>query len=120
MWGVFKFLELIKFSHTIFALPFALIGAILAFSKIEAKGAWTDYGIVLFWVVLAMGGARTGAMGFNRLVDRHFDLKNPRTQNRPSVTGVSRLRSRHARGMASGMPRRTVRRRCAATSAIRP
>ncbi|OGG97212.1 MAG: hypothetical protein A2508_00440 [Candidatus Lambdaproteobacteria bacterium RIFOXYD12_FULL_49_8] len=87
MWGVFKFLELIKFSHTIFALPFALIGAILAFSKIEAKGAWTDYGIVLFWVVLAMGGARTGAMGFNRLVDRHFDLKNPRTQNRPSVTG---------------------------------
>lgn len=75
-----KYLEMIKFSHTVFALPFALIAVLAA----------TD-GILVFWdvvwVIVAMAGARSGAMGFNRWIDRRFDAANPRTQQRPSVTG---------------------------------
>ncbi len=75
-----NYLTLIKFSHTLFALPFALIGAWTA-----SAGAVSF--VKLFWIVLAMAGARSGAMGFNRLIDRSFDAQNPRSQNRPSVTG---------------------------------
>lgn len=78
--GIVKFLELIKFSHTIFALPFALISMLLA---TNGKTGW----MVTLWIILAMAGARTGAMGFNRLVDKKFDAENPRTAKRPSVTG---------------------------------
>ncbi|OGH01872.1 MAG: hypothetical protein A2600_09370 [Candidatus Lambdaproteobacteria bacterium RIFOXYD1_FULL_56_27] len=84
--GVVKFLELIKFSHTVFALPFALMGAVLGLA-VAPPQSWREGGWMLLLVVVAMGGARTGAMGFNRLVDRHFDRKNPRTALRPSVTG---------------------------------
>jgi 4-hydroxybenzoate polyprenyltransferase len=74
------YLELVKFSHTIFALPFAL-GAML----ISANGLpeWNIVG----WVLLAMVGARTAAMGFNRIVDRHIDAQNPRTANREIPAG---------------------------------
>lgn len=74
------YLELVKFSHTIFALPFAL-GAML----IAANGLpeWNIVG----WVLLAMVGARTAAMGFNRIVDRHIDAQNPRTANREIPAG---------------------------------
>jgi len=74
------YLELVKFSHTIFALPFAL-GAML----IAARGlpAWNIVG----WILLAMVGARTAAMGFNRIVDRHIDAQNPRTANREIPAG---------------------------------
>ncbi len=75
-----KYLELIKFSHTVFALPFALVAVLAATG---GSPTWHD----LFWVIVAMAGARSGAMGFNRLIDRKFDAANPRTQNRPSVTG---------------------------------
>ncbi|MGK0288947.1 MAG: 4-hydroxybenzoate polyprenyltransferase [bacterium] len=75
-----KFLELIKFSHTIFALPFALCSLLLA---TNGRPSWQ----ATLWIILAMVGARTGAMGFNRLIDRKWDAKNPRTANRPSVTG---------------------------------
>ena len=82
-----SFLTLIKFSHTIFALPFALMGVILAMNNIPDfsfdSSAWQIFG----WVILAMAGARSGAMGFNRLIDRKWDAENPRTANRPSVTG---------------------------------
>lgn len=78
--GVGKFLELIKFSHTVFALPFALISLLVATG---GKPGWET----TLWIILAMVGARTGAMGFNRLVDRKWDAENPRTANRPSVTG---------------------------------
>jgi 4-hydroxybenzoate polyprenyltransferase len=73
--------RLIKFSHTVFALPFALAAALLAHrhTPLTAK--------TLFWIVVAMAGARSAAMGFNRLVDRRFDALNPRTASRPSVTG---------------------------------
>ena len=75
-----RYLELIKFSHTIFALPFALVAVLVATSGRPSLSQ-------VFWVMVAMAGARSGAMGFNRWIDRRFDAANPRTQNRPSVTG---------------------------------
>ncbi|WP_003543409.1 UbiA-like polyprenyltransferase [Desulfotomaculum nigrificans] len=74
------FLEMIKFEHTIFALPFAYIGALLTQQRIPSL-----YNIV--WITLAMVGARTAAMSFNRLVDRHIDAKNPRTAGRAIPQG---------------------------------
>lgn len=85
--SVSTYLTLIKFSHTVFALPFALIGVILALRNQRIADlnlpTWQIFG----WVILAMIGARSGAMGFNRLIDRKWDAENPRTANRPSVTG---------------------------------
>jgi 4-hydroxybenzoate polyprenyltransferase len=73
-------LEMIKFEHTLFALPFALMGMMLA-----AHGwpSWSTFG----WIVVAMVGARSAAMGFNRLADRHIDAQNPRTANRALPAG---------------------------------
>ena len=73
-------LEMIKFKLTIFALPFAFTGAFLAAGGVPEIG-------VFCWVVLAMVGARTAAMGFNRIVDRQFDAENPRTSNRAIPAG---------------------------------
>ena len=75
------FLELIKFPHTIFALPFALAGAVLA-----AQGI--PQGAKIFWILVAMVGARTGAMGVNRLVDMDLDALNPRTAHRALPRGL--------------------------------
>lgn len=75
------FLEMIKFSHTIFALPFALTGALLA-----ARGIPTSR--QLFWIVMAMVGARTAAMGLNRLIDAEIDAENPRTRGRAIPAGL--------------------------------
>lgn len=75
------FLELIKFEHTIFALPFAYLGMVLA-----ADGLPTFH--QFFWVTVAMAAARTLAFAINRLADRRFDATNPRTARRPSVTGA--------------------------------
>ena len=74
-------LEMIKFEHTVFAMPFALMGAFLAAGGVPSAA-------VFGWVVLAMIGARTAAMGFNRIVDRDIDEKNPRTADRalPAAT----------------------------------
>lgn len=79
--------RLIKFSHTIFALPFALAAVLLAHRQHPVT--WT----ALFWIVLAMAGARSAAMGFNRLADYEYDKKNPRTANRPHTTGEISKRS---------------------------
>jgi len=84
---VYKYLTLIKFSHTIFALPFALLAMILAFREASLLSAQNMPIMTIFWIVLAMVGARSGAMGFNRLVDRKWDALNPRTADRPSATG---------------------------------
>lgn len=73
-------LEMIKFKLTIFALPFAFMGAFLA-------GRGLPDWLTFFWVVLAMVGARTAAMGFNRIVDRRFDGANPRTAERALPVG---------------------------------
>ncbi|HET6317806.1 MAG TPA: UbiA-like polyprenyltransferase [Chloroflexota bacterium] len=75
------FLEAIKFEHTIFALPFAYVGMLLA-----AGGAPTAGQAV--WITVAMAGARTFAMALNRLIDREIDARNPRTANRALPRGV--------------------------------
>lgn len=73
-------LEMIKFKLTIFAMPFAFIGALLGGrGKVEIP--------LIFWIILAMVGARTCAMGFNRIVDYRFDKANPRTENRALPSG---------------------------------
>ncbi len=78
---------MIKFKYTVFALPFALMGAFLAGRGIPSLR-------VFFWVVIAMVGARTAAMTFNRIVDHRFDAANPRTANRAIPAGaVSRAES---------------------------
>jgi 4-hydroxybenzoate polyprenyltransferase len=74
-------LEMIKIEHTLFALPFALLGAVLASGGIPDD-------VVLVWILLAMVGARSAAMAFNRLVDRKYDAANPRTQKRALPAGL--------------------------------
>jgi 4-hydroxybenzoate polyprenyltransferase len=74
-------LEMIKFEHTIFALPFAFTGALLA-----ARGLPTAKQIL--WITVAMVGARSAAMGFNRWADRTFDAENPRTRERALPKGL--------------------------------
>jgi 4-hydroxybenzoate polyprenyltransferase len=77
------FLEMIKFEHTIFALPFAYLGMILAWGSWEAAN-WWDF----IWISVAMASARTAAMSINRYIDRQVDVGNPRTANRPIQTGA--------------------------------
>jgi len=72
------FLEAIKFEHTIFALPFAYLGMALAARENNGWPGWDK----LFWITLAMVGARTVAMSLNRLIDARLDEKNPRTAGR--------------------------------------
>ena len=70
-----SYASLVRFSHTVFALPFAFASLVLA---------WPSHPITLrtvLWILVAMVGARTAAMGFNRLADRRFDALNPRTQD---------------------------------------
>jgi len=74
-------LEMIKFEHTIFALPFAFTGALLALGGLPT-------GQQAFWIVMAMVGARSAAMGFNRWADRHIDAENPRTRTRALPAGL--------------------------------
>ncbi|WP_035102027.1 UbiA-like polyprenyltransferase [Aneurinibacillus terranovensis] len=78
-------LEMIKFEHTIFALPFAFMGAILG--SYVVKGTWPSWGQI-FWIIVAMVGARSAAMALNRLIDRKFDGENPRTKMRALPAGL--------------------------------
>ncbi len=80
------FLETIKFSHTVFALPFAFVPFVLNFRFLQTQDR--SILVIALWILLCMIGARTGAMGFNRLVDRKWDKANPRTATRPSVSGA--------------------------------
>ncbi|MGD9631278.1 MAG: UbiA-like polyprenyltransferase [Pyrinomonadaceae bacterium] len=73
-------LGMIKFEHTLFALPFAFLGAVLA------AGGFPTWGQIL-WITVAMVGARSAAMTFNRIVDREIDAANPRTAGRELPTG---------------------------------
>lgn len=79
-------LDMIKFEHSVFALPFALTGALLAFR--DGGYVWTGTGRILLWIVVAMVGARSAAMAFNRLVDADIDARNPRTRMRALPAGV--------------------------------
>ncbi len=74
-------LEMIKFEHTVFALPFAFTGALLAANGLPSGGQ-------VLWITLAMVGARSAAMGFNRWADRRFDAENPRTKIRALPQGL--------------------------------
>jgi 4-hydroxybenzoate polyprenyltransferase len=75
------YLRMIKFSHSIFALPFAFTAALIAAEGIP--GPWQ-----IFWITIAMVGGRSGAMGMNRIVDREIDAINPRTENREIPRGA--------------------------------
>ncbi|HAH43629.1 UbiA-like polyprenyltransferase [Gimesia sp.] len=80
-------LELIRFSHTIFALPFALLSAVLAWRGQQVR--WQE----LVGILLCMLFARSAAMAFNRLVDREIDAQNPRTQSRHLPAGLISVRT---------------------------
>jgi 4-hydroxybenzoate polyprenyltransferase len=74
-------LEMIKIEHTLFALPFALLGAVAAARGLPSLRT-------TFWIAVAMVGARSAAMAFNRLVDRDYDARNPRTATRAIPAGL--------------------------------
>ena len=78
-------LEMIKFEHSLFALPFAFMGAVLGSIVIEK--AWPTW-MQIFWVTVAMVGARSAAMSLNRVIDRVIDAKNPRTATRALPAGL--------------------------------
>lgn len=83
------FLEMIKIEHTLFALPFAFMGMLLGSVVINGHlPSWGQAG----WILLAMIGARSAAMGMNRLIDRYIDAKNPRTEKRAIPAGLLKTR----------------------------
>lgn len=84
---VATYASFVRFSHSVFALPFALTGALLALHR---TGDWSaaNVGWRLVWIVVAMVAARSAAMGFNRLADAHHDALNPRTSSREIPRGV--------------------------------
>ena len=84
-------LEMIKFEHSVFALPFALTATLLAARYDANPSPWPTWRQIL-WIVVAMVGARSAAMTMNRIADLEYDRTNPRTANRPLVTGALSLR----------------------------
>src|SRR5881396_3490536 len=76
-----RFASLVKIEHTVFALPFAYVGALLSVNKIPSAHD-------LLWITLAMVGARSLAMGLNRLIDSAIDARNPRTAGRELPSGL--------------------------------
>ena len=76
-------LEMIKFEHSVFALPFALVGALLATRDAGGLPSWRQ----ILWIVVAMVGARSAAMTMNRIADVEYDRRNPRTANRALPQG---------------------------------
>jgi len=83
------FLALIRFSHTVFALPFALLAAVLAWNQPDTVFRWRD----LLGILLCMVFARSAAMAFNRLVDARIDADNPRTATRHIPAGILSARA---------------------------
>lgn len=79
-----NYLSLVKFSHTIFAMPFAFIGFFLGVRQTQAPISWTLFALVISCMVFA----RTAAMSFNRYIDRKFDIANPRTNTREIPSGL--------------------------------
>src|SRR5688500_3633526 len=81
MGRVRTYLSFVRFSHSVFALPFAMTGALLA--SRDHPVTWVQ----IFWIGICMVTARSAAMGFNRLVDARFDAGNPRTSGREIPSG---------------------------------
>lgn len=93
---VARLASLVKLSHTIFGLPFTLAAGILAHRAAVHEGLGDGVGMTwlkLVWIVVAFTGARTTAMGFNRIVDRKIDEKNPRTATRELPAGTVSVRA---------------------------
>ncbi len=84
-----NYLSLVKFSHTIFAMPFALIGYFLALHQTGIEFEWK----LFVFVILCMVFARNAAMAFNRFIDREIDIKNPRTAIREIPSGIIKAKS---------------------------
>ena len=84
-----NYLSLVKFSHTIFAMPFALIGYFLAIHQTESVFEWK----LFLFIILCMVFARNAAMAFNRFIDREIDIKNPRTAIREIPAGIVKAKS---------------------------
>jgi len=82
---IIRYVNFVKLPHTVFALPFALVGVVLA--SYEHRVTVTQ----VLWIVLAFTAARFAAMGFNRIVDREIDARNPRTRMREIPSGVLRV-----------------------------
>src|SRR6202008_880084 len=84
-------LEMIKIEHTLFALPFAFLGALLAAREVPTQpaGFWVSK---LLWITVAMIGARSAAMTFNRIADRSIDAAHPRTATRALPAGLLDMR----------------------------
>lgn len=89
-------LEMIKFKLTIFAMPFAFMGAFLAARGVPQLS-------IFLWIIVAMVGARTCAMGFNRIIDYRFDKENPRTANRAIPAGEVKMTEAWAMVILSGL-----------------
>jgi len=88
--SMFKsYLSLVKFSHTIFAMPFALIGFFLAYRNSPSNFSWQLLGLV----ILCMVFARNAAMSFNRVIDKYIDTRNPRTAEREIPKGIISAKS---------------------------
>ena len=85
--GTKEILEFVKIEHTLFSLPFVLIGYILAHEQFIDELETQKFGIDLLWIILAAIGARGLAMALNRIIDRDVDAENPRTANRHLVSG---------------------------------
>jgi 4-hydroxybenzoate polyprenyltransferase len=105
-------LDMIKFEHSVFALPFALTGALLAFR--DGGYVAAEIGGKLAWIAVAMVGARSAAMAFNRLVDAPIDGRNPRTKMRQLPAGVL------SRGFAWGFVALAVALFLTAAAALNP
>ena len=111
-----RFASLVKLEHTVFALPFAYVGMLLAVGEMPAGADW-------LWVTVAMVGARTLAMGLNRLIDAELDARNPRTASRELPAGaLSRRRCRGSarwRSGSSSSPSSSSIRSCAGSGRCR-
>ena len=86
--GFKQVMEFVKIEHTLFSLPFVLIGYMIALNQFDLEP-----GFDLFWILLAAIGARGLAMALNRIIDREIDAHNPRTMNRHLVTGTMRIQT---------------------------
>ncbi len=88
------FLDLVKFAHTVFAMPFALMAVLVVSNGLPPL-------VPFLWILVAMVAARTAAMSFNRIADREIDAHNPRTRSRPLQTGRVKLREAIALWLAA-------------------
>lgn len=91
--GTKEILEFVKIEHTLFSLPFVLIGYILAHEQFINELETSKYGIDLLWIIMAAIGARGLAMALNRIIDRDIDATNPRTANRHLVSGSMSMKT---------------------------